>query len=205
MDSLPIATQANPPVFEPELVEVENVDHQIPAHGDIVTVDPTADQLPIEDPATQLDASDSIKASISTEPAVVVQPEVAPPSTEHPIEAAAPAVSAPVIQAKSTPMRDSLAKIDWIRSRPADHFTLQLLGVERLQALKDFVTRHGIEDRAFYYVTQRKGKPWHPLLWGDFPDKKSAIKGSGQLPAEVQRKGYWIRQFKELQAELKIK
>ena len=132
----------------------------------------------------------------------VPEPNVSSPETKKSTEPAPDTATLPVIHGKPTPPSDSLAKVDWIRSRPANHYTLQLLGVEHLQALKDFVARHGLQDRAFYYVTRRRGKPWHPLLWGDFPDKKSAIDGSEQLPAAVKNQGYWIRQFKELQAQL---
>jgi septal ring-binding cell division protein DamX len=133
------------------------------------------------------------------------EPEDSSPATKQPTETSTqtkPAVSLSEIPHEPTPPSDSLEKVDWIRSRPANHYTLQLLGVEHVQALEDFVATYGLQDRAFYYVTRRKGKPWYPLLWGDFPDKKSAIVGSEQLPAEVRKKGYWIRQFREIQKQL---
>ena len=105
--------------------------------------------------------------------------------------------------AKPSPPHDSLERSDWIRNRPASHYTLQLLGGENLKTLKVYVARHGLQGKAYYYVTRRKGKPWYPLMWGDFPDKKGAIKGSEQLPSEIQRNGYWIRQFKDVQSQLK--
>lgn len=98
---------------------------------------------------------------------------------------------------------DSLRKEAWIRTRPPGHYTLQLLGVENLQALKGFVSRHSLQKQAFYYNTLHRGKPWHPLLWGEFPDKKSAIQASKQLPPEVRSNGYWLRSFGDLQAQIK--
>lgn len=133
--------------------------------------------------------------------ATMSESEASSPSHEDSAHTRASAVSLPTTPVKP-PAGDSLEKTDWIRTQPANHYTLQLLGVERLQSLKDFVARHGLEDQAFYYSTRRKGNPWYPLLWGDFPDKKSAIKASEKLPIELQRQGYWLRQFRELQAQL---
>jgi DamX protein len=96
-----------------------------------------------------------------------------------------------------------LGKEAWILARPNGHFTLQLLGVENLKALEKFVRQYNLTAQAFYIETQRNGKPWYPLLWGDFPDKKSAIKASGELPQEVQKSGYWPRPFAALKQEIK--
>jgi septal ring-binding cell division protein DamX len=146
---------------------------------------------------------------ISTLP---LEPKNAPESPEHteipkpdPIPEPVKASPSPAAIAVPQSPIDPLRREDWIKTRPAEHYTLQLLGVERLQALKDYVARYDLRSQAFYYITQRKGKPWHPLLWGDFPDKKSAIKGSKQLPLKVQNKGFWIRSFGELQAQLEKK
>jgi septal ring-binding cell division protein DamX len=138
--------------------------------------------------------------SVST--ASMTRPEGSPPSNEYVAETPASAASLPPAPVNPPPASDPLDKTDWIRTRPANHYTLQLVGVVRLESLKDFVERHGLEDRAFYYPTRRRGKPWYPLLWGDFPDKKGAIMASEALPLEVQRQGYWLRQFRDLQAEL---
>jgi DamX protein len=148
-------------------------------------------------------------ALISTLP---LEPKTAPESPEHteipkpdPIPEPVKASPSPAAIAVPQSPIDPLRREDWIKTRPAEHYTLQLLGVERLQALKDYVARYDLRSQAFYYITRRKGKPWHPLLWGDFPDKKSAIKGSKQLPLKVQNKGFWIRSFGELQAQLEKK
>jgi hypothetical protein len=122
------------------------------------------------------------------------------PTNVSTIGAATAKSSLPVIS--PPPVIDPLNKADWIRTRPANHYTLQLLGVEQLQSLKDFVARHGLEEKAYYYETRRKGKPWYPLLWGDYPDKKSALEAIENLPPEIQRQGYWIRQFRDLQTVL---
>ncbi len=144
-------------------------------------------ELPIEPkPAAESPISSEI-----SEPDPATVPVIDPPAP----------VTASVAQSPEDPLR----KEAWIRTRPADHYTLQLLGVEHLPALKEFVARYGLQSRAFYYVTKRKGRPWHPLLWGDFPDKKSANNGSRQLPLEVQSKGFWVRSFGELQSQLKKK
>jgi len=161
---------------------------------------------------TSLPAEDAETLAQSTAPVSPAQPDDTTPQEQSETEDPRPAVEEvvkPVATATAerdapitTRSHDLLEKADWIRQRPSGRYTLQLLGVERLQSLKDFVARYDLQDQAFYYVTRRKGKPWHPLLWGDFPDKNSAIKGSELLPPEVRRKGYWVRRFGDLQAQL---
>ena len=138
----------------------------------------------------------------NTEPVVDPTPEPALSSPKSEPAAATVTHSSKTRNDKPILSVDSLKREDWIRSRPTSHFTLQLLGVEHVQSLKEFVARHGLQNQAFYYVTERKGKSWYPLLWGDFPNKKSAIEGARQLPLEVQSNGYWVRKFGDVQSQL---
>ena len=94
---------------------------------------------------------------------------------------------------------DLLRDREWVYSRPAKHYTLQLLGVESLESLESFVKQNALTGDVFYLKTQRKGKPWYPLLWGEFPDKSSAIKAQHDLPPKVRRQGIWARTFADLQ------
>ncbi len=98
---------------------------------------------------------------------------------------------------------DPLRKDDWVLARPATHYAIQLLGVENIAALKAFTNRHDLEGKAFFIETQRDGKSWYPLLWGDFPDKQHAIDGMNSLPASLHDKGYWVRPFGEIQKLLR--
>jgi DamX protein len=200
----PMVSKTQPVTLVPETEVLASLNdaHESPSLQDSLTPIQT-DHQKISKRADQ--ETDSVLTDLPMQPADtarMVEPEAVAPALEPTTETAPTVTSSSTVAEVTSPAVDPLEKADWIRERPGKHYTLQLLGVEHLPSLKDFVARHGLEDRAFYYTARRKGKPWYPLLWGVFLDKKSAIRASRQLPAEVQRDGYWIRQFSELQAEL---
>ncbi len=94
---------------------------------------------------------------------------------------------------------DSLNGSEWVSTRLPEHYTLQLLGVESLISLKEYVSKHALKGEVFYIKTLRNGKPWFSLIWGEFPDKLSAINAQRHLPRSVKRAGIWSRSFGELQ------
>ncbi|MDJ0805602.1 MAG: AAA family ATPase [Gammaproteobacteria bacterium] len=112
-------------------------------------------------------------------------------------DAAGPLLEQAVVEDKpdDEPYRNS----EWLKARPPGFYTLQLLGVERLPSLEKYILQHGLQEEVFYLKTLRNGKPWYPLLWGEFPDKQSAIQGQKKLPSAVRRSGVWARSFAELQ------
>ncbi|MEN8177921.1 MAG: AAA family ATPase [Pseudomonadota bacterium] len=93
---------------------------------------------------------------------------------------------------------DPLRREQWVKTRPSEHYTLQLVGVTSLASLEKFVKQHALKDEVFYIKTQRNGKPWYPLFWGEFPDKVRAIEAQQGLPPAVRRNGVWARSFGEL-------
>ncbi len=90
----------------------------------------------------------------------------------------------------------------WLKSQKPDAFAIQMLGVGRLESLLEFVRRHGLEERAIYFESRRNNKPWHVLLWGVYPDRKSAKAAQAELPASLRRKTLWIRGLGSIQSSM---
>jgi DamX protein len=90
----------------------------------------------------------------------------------------------------------------WLKSQKPDAYAIQMLGVGRLESLLEFVRRHGLEERAIYFESRRNNKPWHVLLWGVYPDRKSAKAAQAELPASLRRKTLWIRGLGSIQSSM---
>jgi flagellar motor protein MotB len=90
----------------------------------------------------------------------------------------------------------------WVRSRPPSDYTLQLIAVENLDSLKRYIKNNGLAGEAQTFKMTRNGKPWYALLWGDFPDRNSALQAATTLPAKVQKTGVWARTFSSLQQSI---
>jgi DamX protein len=164
-------------------------------------VDEVAQEDDINVQATEFPASEVVHTPSEETPDMVeAKPEILIETPQDSVVLDASMVDeAVVVEPKIQAHMDLLRRDDWVLTRPAVHYTVQLLGVEKLQSLKAFIERHHLRDKAFYIETERNGKSWYPLLWGEYPDKPSAIESSHQLPLEVQSKGTWVRSFGALQ------
>jgi len=90
----------------------------------------------------------------------------------------------------------------WLRKQPPHAYAIQMMGVEHLHSLLDFVRRYKLEQRAIYFESRRHNKPWHVLLWGVYPDRKSAYAARAELPPPLQQKDQWIRRLDSIQASM---
>lgn len=124
-------------------------------------------------------------ATVMAEPETV--PSEAPPADAEPTPAAEPASAAPATGAQ-----------DWLASRPADHYTLQVIAATDEAAVRRFVARHGLEERAVVVETRRQGGPWYVALLGDFPSRDAASSALAGLPQPVRSNGPWARSFESL-------
>ncbi len=120
-----------------------------------------------------------------------IEPEVLPEKARLPEVAPEPQVPA-----------DPLDKNNWLLEQNPEHYTLQLIGVEQLASLRRFVARHGLEKRAGYIRTKRKGKAWYVLLWGVYPERDAAHKAKRKLPRSLKGRVVWARTVGSLQQEL---
>ncbi|MEW8003075.1 MAG: AAA family ATPase [Candidatus Thiodiazotropha sp.] len=141
--------------------------------------------------------------------AVEVDDERQQPVTENidvakaaePVTDAAEAVSvAGVTEAASTvgiPPED--ASRVWVMSRPPSSYTLQLIAVENLDSLQGYIDRYRLGSETHTFKMSRNGRPLYALLWGDFPDRDTALGAASSLPGPVQKAGVWARSFASLQ------
>ncbi len=92
---------------------------------------------------------------------------------------------------------------DWLLKQDPKHYTLQLLAVRQLDALKKLVgTRLKLKNLAFY-ISRKKGSDWYALVYGIYPSLDDAKKVAKNLPHPYQQA--WPRSLKLVQAQIRAK
>lgn len=89
---------------------------------------------------------------------------------------------------------------DWLNSRDAGRYTLQLVGATNRASIEKFVTIHNISAPFAIFERQLNGRPWYSLVAGDYPDRAAAVAARERLPASLQNAGIWPRTFASVQA-----
>lgn len=106
------------------------------------------------------------------------------------------------------PPRDTHSVTDgqkWINQQLANHFTLQLLSVYKLNAVESYIKRHHLEgDDIAIIKTVVKGQRHYVLIKGEYDSRKAARAGLLALPPEIRKAKPWIRPFKDLQQQIKL-
>jgi len=200
---------------EPEPVRPLPVE-QVPEPDLSDSVKPQATPVP-EEAAAVVPAP--VKAVEPEEVVEIVETEAALPAAEEspldqlePVEAPEPegakkgAISPKDMQQKPEPeaiAADSKLKREpWLRRQNPASYTLQLVGLGEESAVIAFVRRHRLEGQVAYFERRHLGKPWFPVLYGVFPDRKAAIDARSRLPSGMVRAGVWPRTFASIQKEI---
>ncbi len=92
---------------------------------------------------------------------------------------------------------------DWLLAQEANAFTLQLLGTGKRQALLAFIERHALRDQAAYFSTEREGRPWYTLVYGIYPDRRSAQAAAAALAEKLRALHPWTRSLGSIQAVIR--
>ena len=103
----------------------------------------------------------------------------------------------PAIDTGSGP--DDLA---WLRSRPGAHYTLQLLGARSREPIDLVIRDHRLPGRYAVFTRNLGGKPWHSLVYGDFPDREAALRALDNLPVDLRANEVWPRTFSSIWEQL---
>lgn len=139
------------------------------------SVDPQAAQQP-ED----IDAEDQAAGTATEEPAPALQlAQPADPETS---------------QESLPPLAN-----EWLQSRAANAFTIQLVAAHNPAALGQFVEQHQLQKDAKLLKVQRDGRAWYVVVLGDHPSRAASHDALQRLPAAMRKDGAWVRSFGELQ------
>jgi len=90
-----------------------------------------------------------------------------------------------------------------ILARDASHYALQLVAASKEYKIKEFITKHQLDKKAYYYTGEREGKPWYTVVYGDFKTKTAALEAAQILPASIKKLGPWARKYEHIQNNIR--
>lgn len=167
---------------------------------------------PAEPPAAEATAATAGEAEPPAVPEPALPAQAAAPRPAEPAATtAAPAEAAPAEepapqppQPEPPPATPEDPFVAWVRTQPADHWTLQLLGVREAASARAFLRRHGLADDPQTGVlhTRYKGGDWYVAIHGSFADRTAARAAIARLPAAVRKGQPWPRRMGDVQAAL---
>ncbi len=82
---------------------------------------------------------------------------------------------------------------DWVLAQPDSRFTIQLMGSHDPQALRRFVRANRIAERAAWYPTRFRGRPWYVVVYGLYPSREAARTAIARLPRALREGSPWAR------------
>ena len=93
-------------------------------------------------------------------------------------------------------------KEPWFLSKNPDHYALQLMGVTDEARMIHFIAKYDLGETAGYYRTNRNGKDWFVLIYGDYPDADTAQGAKEFLPDDLKMPSPWVRSLKSIQSAI---
>ena len=109
----------------------------------------------------------------------------------------------PTSSRKKVAAQGGLRSTAWLRQQDSNHYTIQILAVRRLQALKDYAVAQSIPLDLAYYQTRRDGRDYYVLVAGVFPTRSAAKVAVSKLPKSVRANTPWIRKIEAVQRAIK--
>lgn len=181
----------NPPDTE-EYVHVESQQQVTPADNDIPKQPLPAQHIEANPPAAIYDHN----ASLSVNRTATVANVVAADPTEN------TARTGVVADAKEQPLASWQTIHQRLLAIPATHYTIQLVGVSQESTMREFIARHQLQRVGTVYVMLLRGGHWYSLIYGDYPNQKSAAAAVATL-SEVLQKDTWVRSMQNIHTDIR--
>ncbi len=91
-----------------------------------------------------------------------------------------------------------------LMAKPADHYTLQMMGSLDETSVKNYIQAQGANAVNFSYFESRyQGKPWYVVVYGDYTDRDQALAGIQNLPEALQKQPPWAKSFQSVQTDIR--
>jgi septal ring-binding cell division protein DamX len=90
----------------------------------------------------------------------------------------------------------------WLWSQDPSKYTLQLLGTQNVDKLKQFIKQHQLRGKVVYYHTRRDNQDWYALVYGVYPKNTDARTAVNELPPRLKKLAPWVRNFSAIHAEM---
>lgn len=178
------------PTVKPSETEEPEATLSLPA-------DETGELTSPKNEETPLPAGENIVEPAPADALPVVIPQPAP----EPTEVVAPVVPkiAPRVVEKAIPRTLNLGGA--LPSAPKGHYTLQLSSASQAEPLQVIAKKYKLSNY-LVYETQRHGRDWYVLVYGEYAGMTQAKQALQQLPEPLKKYTPWIRSLAHVHSEL---
>jgi hypothetical protein len=87
--------------------------------------------------------------------------------------------------------------------RFSDGYTIQLMGTHDESTALRYIARHGIGQRATYFRSRYRGRPWYSVIYGRFSSKQAARRARNALPPELREASPWVRRISDIEGRMR--
>ncbi|NQZ32039.1 MAG: SPOR domain-containing protein, partial [Oceanospirillaceae bacterium] len=96
------------------------------------------------------------------------------------------------------------AKLDAqsISAWPSTGYTLQLLGSRSDKGVLKFLKEMPNSAKMRYFQTKLKNKPWHVVIYGQYPSRSVANSAKAALPAKLKQLKPWVKSIKSVKVDI---
>jgi septal ring-binding cell division protein DamX/type II secretory pathway predicted ATPase ExeA len=104
----------------------------------------------------------------------------------------------------SSQVERSSARLDQqsVKSWPESGFTLQLLGTRSKAGVTKFLTSMPNSEKMRHFTTTLKDKPWHVVVYGQYPSRARASAAKSILPAKLKALKPWVKSIKSVKSDI---
>ncbi|MBK1648481.1 AAA family ATPase [Rhabdochromatium marinum] len=90
------------------------------------------------------------------------------------------------------------ADLSWLAQQDPNHYTIQLIALPKIAAVKDYINTHLLEGARVIST-----RSLAIAVYGSFPDINSTMVALTKIPQDMLAQGYWIRTIADVQAEVR--
>lgn len=84
-------------------------------------------------------------------------------------------------------------------------YTLQMLGARQEPSVAKFISQQRNPELFYYFSTIYKEKPWYVVVYGNYPDRATAVAAVADLPLELRKRRPWARSIEGVQNDIRRK
>ena len=90
-------------------------------------------------------------------------------------------------------MAQAAHDLDWLRQQDPSHYVIQVVGTRDASAVSKFLDDHKMGSKGAWFVTTHESKPWYVVVFGLYPDSRSARAAIETLPERLRAGSPWPR------------
>lgn len=150
----------------------------------------------------------AIETSLPIQTPTIPAPQKILPRKKPTTIKAAPAavIKKPPENTKKAPVfvtsKTDVKREQWLLRQKPTTYTLQLISLKDEPTIRAFIKQHKLQGKVAYFKTISKGQSWFALLYGVFPNRKTAVSAQSTLPKKLRKPDIWTRSLESVHASI---